>query len=308
MENSGKVFFDDDSAQWYVALGERWIGPLAASDVYRKIMGQELSWAHYVWKPGQAGWQRICEVKSFQAAVPAAPPKTIQVQVKDASQPGLRKKAPPPPPKDEQQKPWFLYFNDTQYGPFSTEEVSRFLRIGKLHGRVHIWREGMTGWDRLENIERFSEDVAESKLAREAKKAQKAAAPPVPLKSAAAKASVQGLTQVQEQRNAPRHPIVAKILMANQEKLVAAICRDISVGGMQVLTDHVPGPAGTRIKLNVSPGKGGKGSKSLDKTIEPFVAEGVIVRVLDDGRGFSFRFEKLPESSRKSIERYIKAV
>jgi hypothetical protein len=35
------------------------------------------------------------------------------------------------------------------------------------------------------------------------------------------------------------------------------------------------------------------------------VAEGMVVRILEDGRGFSFRFEKLPENARKSIEKYF---
>jgi hypothetical protein len=39
--------------------------------------------------------------------------------------------------------------------------------------------------------------------------------------------------------------------------------------------------------------------------LNPFVAEGVIVRVLEDGRGFSFRFEGLSRESQEAIERYI---
>ncbi len=80
---------------------------------------------------------------------------------------------------------------------------------------------------------------------------------------------------------------------------MAGVCRDISVGGMQILCDRVPGEAGTHVKLNVSPT--GPGAP------EPFTAEGVIVRVLEDGHGFSFRFDNLDDAARKAIERYIQS-
>ena len=83
--------------------------------------------------------------------------------------------------------------------------------------------------------------------------------------------------------------------MAQGNDVGVGVCRDISVGGMQVLTDQIPSAIGKKIKLNVSaPGQ-----------IEPFVAEGVVVRILEDDRGFSFRFEKLSAQSRDSIEKYI---
>ena len=79
--------------------------------------------------------------------------------------------------------------------------------------------------------------------------------------------------------------------------MIIAVCRDISIGGMQVLTDRVPGPVGSKLKLNVSPGDPSK--------VKGFVAEGEIVRVLEDGRGFSFRFRKITEEARRTIEKYI---
>lgn len=324
MENTGKVLFEDDQPQWYIALGERWVGPISASDVYQRILAGELTWAHFVWKAGQADWKRICDVATFQAAVPALPAKAVQQAVKEASRPTIvaaSKKSAPPAPEE---RCWFLFYNDSQFGPFSSEEISRFLRVGKIHGRVHVWRDGMADWAKLDSIDRFADDVAEAKRVRELKKSAAAGGAPVPPRKGAPKAGpktgpksdqknsakADAEEKPQDLRSAPRRPLVAKILMANQEAVIVAVCRDISVGGMQVLTDRVPGEPGARIKLNVSPaGRGGKpgsgeGGGSRD-AIEPFVAEGVIVRILEDGRGFSFRFDRLPESSRKAIEKYI---
>jgi len=337
MENTGKVLFDDDTTpQWFIALGERWIGPLTAADVYDKVLSQEITWAHYVWRAGQAEWKRICDTPTFQAAVPTQPPAQLKSELMKASvtppptpqSGGSVARAPAPPAPPETAAParqWFLYYNDSQFGPFSEEEVRRFLKIGKIHGRVHAWKDGMPGWLRLEKVSGFEEDVAEAARVRESKmqaasprisataaqaaqaghapsgKSAAAAKPEVSAPSGARlKASSPAPSGVRaEQRKSPRRPLLARVIFAQGEEVAVGVCRDVSVGGMQVLTDRIPGVPGSQIKLNVS-APGEKGPK-------PFVAGGVIVRVLEDGRGFSFRFDRLPDESRKIIEDYIRS-
>jgi len=275
MENSERVLFEDDSPRWFVAIGEQWVGPLSASDLYQKILAQELTWAHYVWKKGQAEWKRICDVKTFQAAVPRQPRKEVQKQVlKQGVTPEVR------PAKrllnEQQVRNWYLYYKDSQFGPFSQEEIFRFLKIGKIHLKVHVWKVGMSHWERLERIPIFQ-----------------------PMKEAqehTAKYEV-------EQRRAPRQPLVAKILLSDEQTVIVGVGRDISTGGMQVLTDRIPGKVGTRIKMNISPS-----SQEAGRPIEPFVAEGVVVRILEDGRGFSFRFQRLSDGAKKAIESYIESL
>src|SRR5690349_20529329 len=96
MENTEKVLFpgeQDDVPHWYVALGDRWVGPLTAADVYERVLSQELSWAHFVWKPGQTDWKRICDTKAFQAAVPHAPDRDVQKEVREAAKPVVKQGA-----------------------------------------------------------------------------------------------------------------------------------------------------------------------------------------------------------------------
>jgi hypothetical protein len=292
MENTSKILFQEDNTpKWYLALGDRWVGPLTVGDVFDKVLSHEISWAHFVWTPGQADWKRICDVKAFQAGVPGQPGKGIQSEVKAAvAGPTVKKSERAAPRTRAKEAPpegrvWFLYYNDTQFGPFDVSEIDRYLRVGKLHGRVHAWKDGMQDWERLERLAPFEKSVEASKAARAAKKGGEKEKEREPARKAPA-----------EQREAPRRPLVARLLMANDETVITAVCRDISVGGMQVLTDRVPGTRGTRLKLNVS----GQG-------VPPFVAEGVIVRILEDGRGFSFRFDRLSDPSRKSIEAYVAA-
>lgn len=271
MENTDKVLFEDNKPQWYLAVGSGWLGPMSASEVYQKVQSSEITWAHYVWKQGQAEWKRLCDVKAFQSAVPQTPSKRLKTEIKEASKPAIAAKPTP--------RMWYLYYSDSQYGPFSAEEVARFLAIGKINERVHAWRQGIAQWTRIQDLSEFAQAVSEKRNRGRS-----------------------GLTGQIEHRQAPRQPMVARIFVASGQDLMTAVCRDISVGGMQVLTDQIPGPVGTRVKLNVSPAAEG-GAKML----APFVAEGVIVRWLEDGRGFSFRFEKLAEDARKAIESYVAA-
>ncbi len=285
MENSGNIRSGgDENAGWIVAIGEAWVGPLTVSEIFEKLDLGEITWAHFAWKEGEPGWRRLSDIESFQTGVPKAPSQDLLEQVKEITR-NPAKQTPPPPPQQVERN-WFLYYNDTQFGPFSREEMGRYIAIGKIHGKVHAWKDGMENWERLESIREFASDLAE------------AAAKNREIKSAARKPPAR--LEVREQRDAPRRPLVAKIFLTSEETVITGVCRDISVGGMQVLTDFVPGKPGTRVKMNVSPSSG-----ELGGHIEPFVAEGVVVRILEDGRGFSFRFEKLPPSARKAIEDYI---
>ncbi len=328
MENTGKVLFGekdggDTHPQWFIAMGDRWVGPLLASDVYDKVLSQEITWAHYVWRAGQTDWKRICDTPTFQAAVPVQPATKIQSEVLKASAPTA--KAPPVPPTPEpESRIWFLYYNDSQFGPFNEEEIRRFLKLGKIHGRVHAWKDGMAGWQRLEKLPGFEDEIAESVRARDAR--SQSASPKVasaaqnaqvaqasmnsePAKPKRQEAPAPAPSQAQaqpddrrvDQRKSPRRPLLARIVFAStkNEEVTVGVCRDVSVGGMQVLTDKIPGQPGSHIRLNVSP--------AGERNVRPFVAAGVIVRLLEDGRGFSFRFDSLPEDSRRIIEDYIRS-
>lgn len=310
MENTEKVFFEDNDPHWYVALGERWAGPLAASEVYEKVLSQEITWTHFVWKPGQPGWTKICDTITFQAVVPklpgvaaapapfsAAEPKTGQI----AAPPQAQRKAPSAPSAPSEPphevRNWYLYYNDSQFGPFSPDEIERFLRVGRIHSRVHAWEGGMDNWERIERIAAFRDVLSEL---------PQPVAPPAPkLPAGRPSATVSSIAPTAaasanaEKRAAPRRPLLAKILMTNGDDVTQAVCRDISVGGMQVLTDVVPGEVGATVRLNVS--------TSGQAAIAPFVAMGVIVRFLEDRRGFSFRFEKLSDDAQKAIESYIRS-
>ncbi len=243
--------------KWYVALGPNPEGPFDIVEMRAALSAEKIKATDFVSTSPKGPWTRLNESSEWSEI--NSNPKS-KVEIKKTS-------------KKSDHPEWFLYFNQAQHGPYKKSEILEMLKDGKLNERVHAWKDGMSGWERLESIKEIK----------------------------AKEATTSGLWKsdkmVQDARSAPRKPLVARIFAANEKVLSVGVCRDISVGGMQVLTEKIPGSVGEKIKLNVSP-------SGTDK-LEPFVAHGKIVRLHEDGRGFSFRFEKLDTKALKSIEKYI---
>jgi hypothetical protein len=174
----------------------------------------------------------------------------------------------PPPfsPKGAVGIKWFLFLEGSQSGPYSESELERRIKTTQVSADAFAWNESMNDWKPLIELHPFKDWLG--------KPENKA-----------------------ERRTAPRKPLVAQVYVTNQKEVVTAMCRDVSVGGMQVLTDRIPGKAGDSVRLNVLP--------PSESGLAAFVAEGVIVRLLEDGRGFSFRFTRLSDESRQAIEEYV---
>jgi c-di-GMP-binding flagellar brake protein YcgR len=98
-----------------------------------------------------------------------------------------------------------------------------------------------------------------------------------------------------DRRTTVRKPFVARLLIQNNQSIFEGICRDISIGGMQVLLDNFQAKAGDKITINVHP----------ENSEYHFTASGVVVRTLEGNAGFSFRFQGLNDEAKRSIERYL---
>jgi hypothetical protein len=299
MENTGKFRFEDDVPQWYVVVGKQPTGPISTFELNEKIQSRVFSWVDYGWKKGLPTWKRLCDIEDLRALMPQGPAPEFQKQFKvepaaqsstkspahviskgssrrTAVKPSVKQVDPrsarpseDQPESDQEPRIWYLYYNHSQYGPFHQREILRGISVGKINAHVHAWCKGMDNWEKLSQLPAF-----ESLKSKRPDKSEK--------------------------RQSLRRPMVAQVMMSDEETVIVGVCRDISVGGLQVLADKVPAPVGSNLKMNISP-PNGRGPKEF----APFVAEGVIVRVLEDGRGFSFRFTKLSDAARKSIEQYI---
>ncbi len=268
MENTNTIQFADDQAEWFVSVGEKYRGPFKASEVYQKLQAKELSWIDYCYREKEGQWIRLADHATFKALQPEAPkPKPTM--------------APPPPPKQQvDETKWFLFQNEAQTGPYPTAELIRLSTAGQILPAAFVWQENFSDW------KPFGE-VSELK-----------SVPQPPAAPAAPSVPQAPLDRRVEKRAFPRKPLMAQVYVTNHADLVTGMCRDISVGGMQVLTDTIPGQVGTAIRLNVTPPK--------DSGLKPFAAEAVVVRILEDQRGFSFRFTQISDDSKKAIESYIR--
>ena len=259
MENTMQIEFNSNEPNLFLAEGEGYIGPFRPSEVYEKLQGKEVSWVDHCYREAEGQWMRICDHPLFKMLQPEAPKPKPKVA------------APPPPPKAMAPAvKWFLFQNETQTGPYPETELKRLIQVGQVMAGAFVWQEAFSDWKPIHEVPEFSTGAA---------------------------AQVQVQIKPSERRSAPRKPLVAQIYLTNQKEISSGVCRDISIGGMQVLTDALPGSTGEKIRLNVMP----PGSTGL----KPFVAHGVIVRILEDKRGFSFRFTEINEEARASIERYV---
>lgn len=242
-------------------MGDQSVGPLKAADIYNQLSQGKVTYLQYVWKPGMAAWARLADVPAFQVAAPQAP-------VAPPKPP-----APPAPPVVVQKKEWFLFYQDQQTGPYTLDEARGVIGVQRLDSAASFaWKEGLAGWSSLSELSEFSNIAG---------------------------AAPQTTASSQEKRSAVRKPIIAKVLLAEGGQVFFGIGRDISVGGMQVLSDQLPKKVGAHLKLNISP------TTDTSPQFQPFVAEGVVVRIFEDGRGFSFRFGTLDDSARQTIESLI---
>ena len=266
MENTNTIKFDNDQAEWFVAVGEKYRGPFKASEVYQKLQDKEVSWIDHCFREKEGQWIRIADHEVFKSLQPAAPkPKPTMT--------------PPPVPKKEDNVKWFLFQNENQTGPYGTHELKRLMSSGQISEAAYLWQDSFTEWKLMSEVSELKEQRV----------AGTPPAAPSPAPAVAAKSS--------EKRTVPRKPLLAQVYVTNQAELATGICRDISVGGMQLLTDKIPGAVGSSIHLNVTPPK--------DSGLKPFVAEGLIVRILEDQRGFAFRFTQISNEAKQSIESYI---
>ncbi len=289
-------------AKWYyVENGERQ-GPITEDELTGKIQQELLEAEDYVWKKGFDNWKKVKEINELvpfldkkeekpteEVAEPNEATTEEKVKEKTAAEsesepevgPEEKPKADESPSFDWSQIPFDQRkFTvrigkdrgaaiDTEYGPFSVDILKRLFSEKRINGKKLIFCPGMPGWEYLAQVPFYQDVFGET---------------PPPIEQ-----------EEQDKRQAERKPFVARMFFHNQSQLFEGTCRDISVGGMQVLIHNFPGKVGEKISINVHP----------ENSDYCFVASGSIVRLLEGGQGFSFRFTNLNDEAKQAIENYI---
>jgi hypothetical protein len=251
---------------YYVQKGNRH-GPVALEVVIQMIEEKNLGPEEFVWKKGFETWKKIKEVDELQRlqkfeAEELLPPE-INIPVDEITLKDLS--------LDERK----LYVrigadrgtSTTEYGPFSLKQVKQLFKENRINGKTFLFIKGSNNWKMLADFRDYEEIFEEL--------------PPIIKES--------------ERRVTIRKPFITRIFFNNDKNFYEGICRDISVGGMQVLVDGFKGNVGDKITMNVHP----------ENTHYHFAASGVILRLLEGNSGLSFRFQNLSGEAKLAIEKYI---
>jgi hypothetical protein len=254
---------------YYVQKGNRH-GPVAIEVIEAMITKQELKSEDFVWKKGFENWKKIKEIPELEAkeapqapAVPAFQPAATLAPEKEIKLGAL----------DADERILFIRIGAdrggvaTDYGPFSVKQLKQLFKENRINGKTHIYTSGMREWKLMADLPDYQQVFEEL--------------PPI--------------IQEADRRVAIRKPFIARLFVQNNKNLFEGICRDISIGGMQILLDNFKGNAGDKISINVHP----------ENTDYHFVASGLVVRILEGNSGFSFRFQGLSDEAKRSIEKYV---
>ncbi len=248
---------------YYVQKGNRQ-GPVGVEIITSLISKQELKSEDFVWKKGFDNWKKIKEISELQssdssvAPIPQAPVQEKIFNFSDLNQ--------------DDRVVFIRIGNDrgnasSDFGPFSIKQLKQLFKENRINGKTFIFASGMKEWKVLADLPDYQNIFEEL--------------PPV--------------IQEADRRTAARKPFIARLFVQNNKKLFEGICRDISIGGMQVLVDDFKGVAGDKITINVHP----------ENTEYHFSASGVVVRILEGNSGFSFRFQGMSDEAKRAIEKYL---
>tara|TARA_Y100001954_G_C15828877_1_gene613831 strand:+ start:7932 stop:8708 length:777 start_codon:yes stop_codon:yes gene_type:complete len=254
------------SVDWYYVEGEKRVGPIKEEQLIIKIKEGDLGEDNFVWKKGFDNWKKLKDVSELSNIVDETSeiPKIVKSSNKrDIDWDTIK----------ENEKVFLIKIGidrggqDVEYGPYSLNILKKAASEGRINGKTLLFVSGMNSWEFISDLPIY-DDIFDDQ-----------------------KEDLSG----DDRRKNKRKPFVARMFYHNDSIVYEGVCRDISVGGLQVLVDGFPGKIGDEISLNVHP----------ENTDHSFVAGGKIVRILDGDQGFSLRFIGLSDEAKDSIEAYL---
>jgi len=271
------------SESWYYVLSGERQGPVAINVIEDLFHTGKLNNEDYIWCKGFANWTKIKDVEEFnlsdaQEVAPVAVAKPLEVEsipetVKPAQEIEATNSKINFSDYDASKKCFYIKIGadrgqkEVEYGPFSIEILKSLYNENRINAKTFMFTQGMVNWSVIAGMEGFETVFNE--------------VPP--------------MIEEADKRAFNRLPFIARMFVQNNQDVFEGICRDVSVGGMQVLIDNFPSSVGDKISINVHP----------ENTDHSFVASGSIVRLLEGGQGFSFRFTDLSTEALSSINAYI---
>ena len=298
------------STSWYYVEENERVGPVPEEDFVILIKTKKIILETYVWKKGFENWTLLKDVEDYRdlAALQVNEDELASDQLSDNDEVNqsegqminehslvdvdsqkLNNEVDVSlidDETDEQSQPGVIGFDwdkvdkkeriftirigkdrgiqPVEYGPFSVEMILSLIAQKRANDLTEIFTDGMDSYQELGNIPIFNGDE-------------------------------KNITSEDERRKHARAPLVARLFFHDSENFFEGVCRDISIGGMQILVANFEGQPGDIVKLNVHP---------VDDTLQ-FTAEAKVVRRLTDCNGVSIRFVKMTPDNLEKINKYI---
>lgn len=258
---------------YYVEDGER-VGPVEEEGLQELVDDGVLKEDSYVWTKGFDNWQRLHSVSEleylFSDEEEELPPTnemppiiSEESEVKEFSWESLS--------HDDKVISIKVGIDrgeeEVEYGPYTLNQLKQAFDEYRINEKTLVYIPGMKEWIFLGDAPIYESVFGEI--------------PPQ-------------INDIDRRMNI-RKPFIARMFFHDSKDVFEGICRDISVGGMQVLVSGAPVKEGEEITLNVHP----------DNDSYNFVATGLVVRVLEKDQGFALRFVDLTNEAETAINSYV---
>lgn len=295
------------AATWYYVEDNERVGPVSEEDFVTLIKKRKIILDSYVWKKGFDNWTLLKEVEDYRDlanlqmeslgdAEPSNSPEptsgsyenndvNIDIEEVNESEVEVSRTHEDDIGEVNHGSPSIISFDwdeldrkeriftirigrdrgvkPVEYGPFSFEMIQDLLEQKRANFLTEIFAPGMDTYQEIGNISAFNAGAEQ--------------------------------LENKNKRKHSRAPLVARLFFHDNENFFEGVCRDISIGGMQILVANFEGEVGDLVKLNVHP---------VEDSLQ-FTAEAKIVRKLTECSGVSVRFLKMTPDNLEKINKYI---
>jgi hypothetical protein len=256
---------------WYVEGSDR-KGPVEENELRSLLDTGILKEDGFIWTKGFENWIKLNEVSELSHLLGSAEEiSSPEISRKPAiEKPGIDLKS-----IDLNERIFYIKTGidrsknelGAEYGPFSIDQLKRLFEENRINEKTYIFTTGMDNWTIVVDFELFG-IISGGKIVE---------------------------IEDDERRAHLRKPFVANMYFHDESQLFEGVCRDISIGGLQVLVSNFPGQINDEVTMNVHP----------ENSDFSFVATGKIVRILDGNSGFSLRFHSIGDEAKSAISTYL---
>lgn len=256
---------------WYVEGSDR-KGPVEENELKGLLDTGVLKEDGFIWTKGFENWVKLNEVSELSHLLGSAE-ETPAPEV--SREPAIEKASIDLKSIDLNERIFYIKTGidrsqnelGAEYGPFSIDQLKRLFEENRINEKTYIFTTGMDNWTIVVDFELFG-TISGGKTIE---------------------------IEEDERRVHMRKPFVANMYFHDESQLFEGVCRDISVGGLQVLVSNFPGKINDEVTMNVHP----------ENSDFSFVATGKIVRILDGNSGFSLRFHSIGDEAKSAISTYL---